>query len=63
VGPSVAAWLYSVANATPLQCFVAAQSVDRDKLRAAIRRMANEYIFHMLDDTISPLPEANLSAS
>jgi hypothetical protein len=32
---------------------MAGQHIDRDKLRAAIRRMGSEYIFYMLD---KPLP-------
>ena len=34
--------------------------IDREKLRAAIRRMGGEYIFYMLDDAITLLPEAKL---
>jgi len=34
--------------------------IDRDKLRAAIRKLRDEYVFHMLDDTIDLLPPAKL---
>jgi len=34
--------------------------IDRDKLRAAIRKLGDEYVFHMLDDTIDLLPPAKL---
>lgn len=34
--------------------------LDREKVRAAIRRMGGEYIFYMLDDAITLLPEAKL---
>ncbi len=36
------------------------QPIDRDKLRAAIRRMGSEYVFYMLDDAISLLPQTKL---
>src|SRR6266567_9148793 len=39
---------------------MAGQRIDRDKLRAAIRRMGSEYVFHMLDDAITLLPQTNL---
>jgi hypothetical protein len=32
--------------------------IDRDKLRAAIRKLGSEYIFYMLDDAIDLLPPA-----
>src|ERR1035441_123020 len=34
--------------------------LDREKLRAAIRNMGGDYIFFMLDDAITILPEAKL---
>jgi hypothetical protein len=34
--------------------------IDRDKLRAEIRKLGNEYVFHMLDDAIELLPPATL---
>ena len=34
--------------------------IDRDKLRAAIRKLGNEYVFYMLDDAIDLLPPAEL---
>jgi hypothetical protein len=36
------------------------QHIDRDKLRAAIRREGKECIFHMLDAAIELLPQAKL---
>jgi hypothetical protein len=33
---------------------MAGQYIDRDKLRAAIRKMGTEYVFLMLDDAITP---------
>ena len=39
---------------------MASQSIDRDKLRAAIRRMGSEYVFYMLDDAITLLPQTKL---
>ncbi len=35
-------------------------TIDRDKLRAAIRKLGHEYIFYMLDDAIDILPPARL---
>jgi hypothetical protein len=35
-------------------------AIDREKLRTAIRRMGGEYIFYILDDAITLLPEAKL---
>ncbi len=35
--------------------------IDRDKLRAAIRKLANEYVFFMLDDAIELLTPAQLA--
>jgi hypothetical protein len=34
--------------------------IDRDKLRAAIRKLGHEYVFYMLDDAIDLLPPAKL---
>jgi len=34
--------------------------IDRDKLRAAIRKLGGEYVFYMLDDAIDLLPPAKL---
>jgi hypothetical protein len=34
--------------------------IDRDKLRAAVRKLSNEYILYMLDDAIDVLPPAKL---
>ena len=34
--------------------------IDREKLRTAIRTLGGEYIFYMLDDAITLLPEAKL---
>lgn len=39
---------------------MARQQIDRDKLRAAIRREGNECIFHMLDVAIELMPQAKL---
>jgi len=39
---------------------MAGQNIDRDKLRVAIRKMGTEYVFLMLDDAISLLPERRL---
>jgi hypothetical protein len=39
---------------------MAGQNIDRDKLRAAIRKMGTEYVFLMLDDAITLLPETKL---
>jgi hypothetical protein len=30
----------------------AAAAIDRDKLRAAVRRLGEEYVFYMLDDAL-----------
>jgi hypothetical protein len=35
-------------------------TIDRDKLRAAIRKLGHEYVFYMLDDAIDLLPPARL---
>ena len=34
--------------------------IDRDKLRAEVRRLGSEYVFYMLDDAIELLPPAKL---
>ncbi len=34
--------------------------IDRDKLRAEVRKLGNEYIFYMLDDAIDLLPTSKL---
>lgn len=34
--------------------------IDRNKLRAAIRKLGDEYVFYMLDDAIDLLPPAKL---
>ena len=34
--------------------------IDREKLRAAIRKLGGEYVFYMLDDAIDLLPAAKL---
>jgi len=34
--------------------------IDRDKLRAEVRKLGNEYVFLMLDDAIELLPVAKL---
>ena len=34
--------------------------IDRDKLRAEVRKLPNEYVFFMLDDAIELLPPAKL---
>ena len=39
---------------------MALQHIDRDKLRAAIRREGNECIFHMLEVAIELIPQAKL---
>ncbi|MCU0661713.1 MAG: hypothetical protein MUC50_05230 [Myxococcota bacterium] len=35
-------------------------AIDRDKLRAAVRKLGHEYVFYMLDDAIDILPPAKL---
>ena len=35
-------------------------AIDRDKLRSAVRRLGNEYIYYMLDDAIELLPPSKL---
>jgi hypothetical protein len=37
-----------------------ASAIDRDKLRTALRRLGDEYVFYMLDDAIELLPPAKL---
>ncbi len=39
---------------------MAGQEIDRDKLRAAIRKLGHEYVFYMLDEAIDLLPQAKL---
>jgi hypothetical protein len=39
----------------------AASAIDRDKLRAAIRQLDDEYVFYMLDDAIDLLQPAKLA--
>ncbi len=39
---------------------MASQYIDRQKVRAAIRRMGSEYVFYMLDDAITLLPQTKL---
>lgn len=39
---------------------MAGQQIDRDKLRAAIRKMTHEYVYYILDDAIDMLPQAKL---
>jgi len=34
--------------------------IDRDKLRAAVRKLGNDYVFYMLEDAIELLPPAKL---
>src|SRR3974390_2771805 len=34
--------------------------IDRDKLRTAVRKLGNEYVYYMLDDAIELLPPAKL---
>jgi len=34
--------------------------IDRDKLRAEVRRLGSEYVFYMLDDAIELLPQSKL---
>ena len=34
--------------------------IDRDKLRAAVRKLGNEHVFYMLEDAIELLPPAKL---
>ncbi len=34
--------------------------IDRDKLRAAIRKLSHEYVFYMLDDALDLLPQPKL---
>ena len=34
--------------------------IDRDKLRAAVRKLGSEYVFYMLDDAIDLLPPVKL---
>jgi hypothetical protein len=41
----------------------AAPAIDRDKIRAAVRRLGDEYVFYMLDEAIDLLPPAKLADS
>lgn len=34
--------------------------IDRDKLRAKLRRLGDEYVFYMLDDALDVLSDAQL---
>ena len=36
------------------------RGIDRDKLRAAIRKLGDEYVFYLLDDAIDLLPQSKL---
>lgn len=36
-------------------------AIDRAKLRAAVRRLGNEYVFYMLNDALDALPPAKLA--
>ena len=36
------------------------RGIDRDKLRAAIRKLGDEHVFYMLDDAIDLLPQSKL---
>jgi hypothetical protein len=39
---------------------MAGRQIDRDKLRAAVRRLGDEYVFYMLDEAIDLMPQAKL---
>jgi len=39
---------------------MASRSIDRDKLRAAVRRLGNEYVYRMLDTAMDLLPPSKL---
>lgn len=39
---------------------VVAPRIDRDKLRTAVRRLGDEYVFYMLDEAIDLLPPPKL---
>jgi hypothetical protein len=43
-----------------MEGYVDDRPLDREKLRTAIRTMGGDYIFYMLDDAITLLPEAKL---
>jgi hypothetical protein len=43
-----------------MEGYVDGRPLDREKLRTAIRKMGDDYIFYMLDDAITLLPEAKL---
>ncbi|MGH9893875.1 MAG: hypothetical protein ACREA0_18205 [bacterium] len=36
------------------------REIDRDKLRAAIRKLDDEYVFYLLDDAIDLLPQSKV---
>ena len=42
---------------------MAGPQIDRDKLRDAVRKLGDEYVFYMLDDAIELLPEGKLWSS
>ena len=39
---------------------MANRQIDPDKLRAAVRRLGDEYVFYMLNEAINLLPQAKL---
>jgi len=39
---------------------MAGEQIDRDKLRAAIRKLGDEYLYYMLDEVIDMLPQTKL---
>jgi hypothetical protein len=39
---------------------MAGQQIDRDKLRAALRKLRPEDLFHMLEEAITLLPQEQL---
>jgi hypothetical protein len=39
---------------------MAGPQIDRDKLRDAVLKLGDEYVFYMLDDAIQLLPEGKL---
>ena len=39
---------------------MASQQIDRDKLRTAVRKLGNEYVFYLLHEAIDLLPHAKL---
>ncbi len=36
------------------------EQIDRDKLRAAVRRLGDQYAFYILDEAIDLLPQTKL---